>query len=201
MQFNNGKISISLFESSEQQAFYQPNEGEAKRHEIWLGLWSKSLTKEEMSEYARMFSRPIRLSNAEYFCKSGGFGYAEVHNEKQFADLDEFMRSTYGDIDEGRFYQLGMRNWGDQPYQKDKNSWCNGYYDRQQGLAGEYIMAGDPGWFDRLEATVRHIIDIDICHASSKRPELIGAIYDCYATDHNKGNAWDMMQRIVSAQD
>ena len=71
MQFNDGKIRISLFESSEQQTFYQPNEGEAKRHEIWLGLWDKSLTKEEISEYARMFSRPIRLSNAEYFCNSG----------------------------------------------------------------------------------------------------------------------------------
>ena len=196
MQFNNGKIRISLFESSEQQTFYQPNEGEAKRHEIWLGLWDKSLTKEEMSEYSRMFSRPIRLSNAEYFCKSEGFGYAEVHNAKQFTDLDEFMKSTYGDISEDKFYQLGIRNWGDQPYQKDKNSWCNGYYDRQQGLASEYIMTGDPRWFDCLEATVRHIIDIDICHASFGRHDLIGAIYDCYATDHNKGNAWDMMQRI-----
>jgi hypothetical protein len=196
IQFNNGKIRISLFESSEQQAFYQPNEGEAKRHEIWLGLWDKSIAKEEMSEYAMAFSRPIRLSNAEYFCKSGGFGYAEVHNDRQFSDLDNFMKSTYGDISEDKFYQLGIRNWGDQPYQKDKNSWCNGYYDRQQGLASEYIMTGDPRWFDRLEATVRHIMDIDICHASSGRSDLIGAIYDCYATDHNKGNAWDMMQRI-----
>jgi len=194
-EFRQGKLRIALFQASEEQPHYLPNEGEAKRHEIWLGLWDKALSAEEMSQVAQLFSRPARLFNAEYFCASGGFGYAATHNEEQFADLDAYMKNAYGDIDEKRIYQLGIRNWGDQPYQKDNNAWCNGYYDRQQGLASEYLMTGDPRWFDRLEATTRHIIDIDVCHASAEHPDQVGAMYSCYSVDHNSSGIWVMMQR------
>ncbi len=196
LEFRQGKLRIALFEASEEQPHYLPNEGEAKRHEVWLGLWDRALSSEEMDQTARLFSRPGRLFNAEYFCASGGFGYAATHDEKEFADLDAYMKNTYGDIGEKRIYELGIRNWGDKPYQ---NSWCNGYYDRQQGLASEYLMTGDPRWFDRLEATVRHIMDVDICHASAEHPDQLGAIYSCYSVDHNGGGIWVMMQRTKGA--
>ncbi|MFC1718108.1 beta-L-arabinofuranosidase domain-containing protein [Candidatus Poribacteria bacterium] len=195
LEFKQGRLRIALFEASEEQPHYLPNEGEAKRHEIWLGLWDRALSPEEMDQTARLFSRPGRLFNAEYFCASGGFGYAATHDEKEFADLDAYMKNTYGDIGEKRIYELGIRNWGDKPYQKDNNSWCNGYYDRQQGLASEYLMTGDPRWFDRLEATVRHIMDVDVCHASAEHPDQLGAIYSCYSVDHSGGGIWVMMQR------
>lgn len=196
LEMGQGEFRIALFEASEEEPHYSLTEGEAKRHEIWLGLWDRSLSGEEMTQAARFFSRPGRLFDAEYFCASGGMGYAAHHDEKQFADLDAYMKAAYGDIEEKRIYELGIRNWGDRPYQKDNNSWCNGYYDRQQGLASEYLMTGDPRWFDRLEATVRHIMDIDVCHSSADHPDRVGAIYSCYATNHTGGSLWDMMQRI-----
>jgi len=195
LEMKQGRLRIALFEASEERPRYLPTEGEAKRHELWLGLWNQSLSTEEMAQAARFFSRPGRLFNAEYFCATGGLGYAAVHNAQQFADLDEYMKSAYGDIDEKRFYLFDIRNWGDQIYNKDDDFWCNGYYDRQQGFSSEYLMTGDARWFDRLEATVRHIMDIDVCHASADHPDWVGSIHSYNGANHTTAGPWKAMQR------
>jgi len=195
LEIKQGRLRIALFEASEERPHYLPTEGEAKRHELWLGLWNQSLSAEGMAQSARFFSRPGRLFNAEYFCDSGGLGYAAVHNAQQFADLDDYMKSAYGDIDAKRFYAFDIRHWGDQIYNKDDDFWCNGYYDRQQGFSSEYLMTGDAHWFDRLEATVRHIMDIDVCHASADHPDWVGSIHSYNGANHTTAGPWNAMQR------
>lgn len=193
---NKDDFRISLFEPSEAQPQYGLTAGEAKRHEIFLGLWDEQLSVEKMEDTAQLCSNPALLFDAEYFCSSGGFGYAVPHNDQQFVELDEYMKKTYGEINDERFYKYGIRNWGDQPYgQAEANTWCNGYYDRMQGFASEYLMTGEPRWLDHLEATARHIMDIDVCHSAAKDPNLLGAIYACYAVNHTDGGSWAMMQR------
>ena len=195
LEIKQGRLRIALFEASEERPHYLPTEGEAKRHELWLGLWNQSLSEKEMAQAARFFSRPGRLFNAEYFCASGGLGYAALHNAQQFGDLDDYMKSAYGDIDAKRFYLFDIRHWGDQIYNKDDDFWCNGYYDRQQGFSSEYLMTGDTRWFDRLEATVRHIMDIDVCHASADHPDWIGSIHSYNGANHTTAGPWNAMQR------
>ena len=195
LELKQEQLRIALFEGSEERPNYLPTEGEAKRHELWLGLWNRPLPAEEMFQTARFFSRPGRLFNAEYFCASGGLGYAAVHDVQQFADLDAYMKTAYGDVEEKRFYAFDIRDWGDQLYNKEEYFWCNGYYDRQQGFASEYLMTGDSRWFDRLEATVRHIMDIDVCHASANHPDLVGAIHSYNGTNHTAAPPWNAMQR------
>jgi rhamnogalacturonyl hydrolase YesR len=56
-------------------------------------------------------------------------------------------------------------------------------------------MTGDPRWFDRLEATVRHIIDIDVCHASKEHPDWVGSIHAYNGTNHTTAGPWNAMQR------
>ena len=197
MEFEDGRLRISLFEASPDRPHYLPTEGEAKRHEIWLGLWNGRLTTEEMERAAGYFARPSRLFNPDYFCASGGFGYATPHDETRFADLDTLVQKRYGEIAAGQFYVNGIRHWGDKPYGKSDVAWCNGYYDMQQGLASEYLMTGDPRWFDHLEATVRHIMDIDVCHASSDHPDWIGAIHCGHdGRNHTSAYPWNPGQRI-----
>jgi len=195
LELKDGRLRIALFEASEERPHYMPTEGEAKCHELWLGLWNQPLSAEEMTQTARFFARPGRLFNAEYFCDSGGFGYAAVHNTEQFADLDAYMKTAYGQIDEKRFYGFDIRHWGDQIYNKEEDFWCNGYYDRQQGFANEYLMTGDVRWFDRLEATVRHVMDIDVCHASTDHPDWVGSIHSYNGANHTTAGPWNAMQR------
>jgi hypothetical protein len=148
-----------------------------------------------MVRLAGALRRPPRLFSPDYFCASGGLGHAAPHNGRQFSDLDVHVKRVYGDIEPHRFYAFGIRHWGDRLYDADKDWWCNGYYDRQQGFASEYLMTGDPRWFDRLEATVRHIVDIDVCHASASNPEWLGAIHGYYGPNHTSQAPWNPTQR------
>lgn len=188
------RVRISLFEASADEPYYLPTEGEAKHHEIWLGLWDRKLTATELEKTGRCFAHPPRLFSADYACSSGGFGYMARHDRERFPEFDAIVRGIYGDIPAKLFYVNGIRNWGDKPY---GTNWCNGYYDVQQGLAGEYVMSGDPRWFDHLEACVRHIIDIDVCHASTAQPGWVGAIHDGHdGPNHTSSYPWNPTQRI-----
>jgi len=195
LEFKDDRLRISLFETSDHQTLYRPTEGEAKRHELWIGLWNDRLPDEEVRDFARYSLRPARLFNAEYVCATGGHGYAAVHDADRFGELDAYMKKTFPNVAAKRFYEYGIRHWGDQRYNKDEDYWHNGYYDRQQGFAAEYIMTGDPRWFDRLEATVRHIIDIDVCHASKEHPDWVGSIHAYNGTNHTTAGPWNAMQR------
>ena len=193
LELAGNELKISLFESSPDEPFYLPTEGEAKRHEIWLGLWDRSLTTAELDARSRYFAHPARLFSADYACASGGFGYMARHDRERFPEFDEIVRGLYGEIPAKRFYVNGLRNWGDQPY---GTNWCNGYYDVQQGMAGEYVMSGDPRWFDHLEASVRHIIDVDVCHASQSNSDWVGAIHSGHdGPNHTTSAPWNPTQR------
>ena len=194
LQMKGGRLRIALFESSDDDPFYLPTEGEAKRHEIWIGLWNKQVPPGELTARAHGFARPARLFNADYACASGGLGQAAPHDEERFPAFHRILTELYGNIEASRFYVNHIRHWGDYPY---GDNWCNGYYDAAQGMAGEYLMSGDPRWLDHLEATVRHVIDVDVCHASAAHPEWVGAKHcgEC-GPNHTSSPPWNAMQRI-----
>lgn len=196
LEWDHQRLTISLAPDRDGSAGYMPTEGEAKRHEIWFGLWNRPLASQALQAVARCAEHPPRYFDARYTCLSGAMGRGAVHNKEQFSGLDSFMEQTYGEVDANRFYQFGIRHWGDQIYDRDEDYWRNGYYDRQHGFASEFLMSGDPRWFDRLEATVRHIIDVDVCHASREHPEWVGSIHGYNGPNHTGGPPWDVQQRI-----
>ena len=197
LEVEQGRWRLALFEAADEEPHYRPTEGEAKRHEIWLGLWQRELPESEISDLAAAFSRPGRLFDAAYFCASGGLGYAAPHSPERFARYHQLVAEIYGDLDASRFHVNGIRHWGDSHYgDRSSNTWRNGYYDVQQGLASAYLMSGDARWFDHLEAAVRHIIDVDVCHASTAHPDWVGSIHSSlYAPNHTGDGPWNPTQR------
>ncbi len=187
-------LCVNLFTPTEKDPFFQPTEGEAKRHEILLAFMPEALDTKKCSAIGLAFQHPPRLFDADYFCKSGGFGYAHPHNEKEFPELTAFMRKTYGEVKAEQFYKFGIRHFGDQPY-GNEGFWCNNYYDRMQGFASEYLMTGDRRWFDHLEATARHVMDVDTCHYSSKHPDWVGGWHGYNGVNHTAAPPWAAMQR------
>ncbi len=195
--FESGRLHIRFFEPSEALPLYQPHEGEAKREEVWLGVWDKALPPSRIESITAQWQVPTRLFNADYYCATGALGEASPHDATRFAELTAIMARrhagdranledpNHAEAVSGYGIRHGIRHWGDSPYGTDH--WCNGYYDRQQGFAVEYLMTGGGEWFQRLEATVRHIIDVDICHHSDEHPEWVGAIHSLYADDHSAG--------------
>ena len=196
LALDRGRWRIALFEAAEEEPYYLPTEGEAKRHEIWLGIWPQAVDTSDMARIAASFARPPRLFDAGYFCASGGLGYAAPHDETHFSEYDRIVTETYGGLEDHRFYVYGLRHWGDLPYGDRKDDkWRNGYYDGQRGFASAYLMSGNPRWFDHLEALVRHIMDVDVCHASAAEPLWVGSIHGYSGPNHTSEAPWNPIQR------
>jgi hypothetical protein len=151
---------------------------------------------------------PAHAFHSDYFCATGALGEAFPHDDTRFSELTKIMdaiRTAPADRDDvtrveassGYGIRHGIRHWGDSPYHGE--TWCNGYYDRQQGFAVEYLMTGGYWWFQQFEATVRHIIDVDVCHYSSENGWWLGGIHGLYAADHSTpgiaGQPWMPGQR------
>jgi len=190
-----GTLELRLVDGNDDAPGYQPHEGEARRHEIWLGRWDGPQTAAELAAHAAWMADPPGLFNADYFCATGAAGMAFPHDGARFPELTDFMERTYVPSADEPFFATGIRHWGDLPYSAEEGTFRNGYYDMQQGFAAEYLMTGTVRWFDRLEATVRHIVDVDLCHASAEHPDWVGSIHGYYGKDHSTGSPWNPMQR------
>jgi len=196
MAWAEGALTLDLLSPTEAISAYGPHEGEAKRYEIWLGLTEPGQTTESFAARAESMLNPPALFDPDYACATGAFGPAAPHDAARFPELTAFMQKTYGDIPGSMFYTTGIRHWGDLPYNVEEGTWRNGYYDTQQGLFSEYLITGDPRWFDHLEASVRHIMDIDVCYASVEHPDWVGSIHGLYSKDHSTGDPWNPTQRM-----
>lgn len=195
MAWAEGALTIDLFTPTETIPAYAPHEGEAKRHEIWLGITDPGQTAETFAARAEWMMDPPGLFNADYACATKAFGSAAPHDTTRFPELTDFMQKTYGEIPGSMFYTTGIRNWGDLPYKVDEGTWRNGYYDVQQGLFSEYLMTGDSRWFDHLDASARHIMDIDVCHTSGEHADWVGSIRGYFCKDHSTDGPWNPTQR------
>ena len=189
------ELRIELFSPTPEEPAYRPTEGEAKRHEVWLAVWDRAVPVAELADRAAAWARPPRLFDAAAVAASGGLGHAAPLAGPALADYREVFEAQYGDLSPSSFYANGIRDFGDLLYDRDKDYWRNGYYDVQQGLASAYLMSGDARWFDHLEAVVRHIIDIDVCHASTEHPDWVGSIHGYNGADHTAASPWAPTQR------
>jgi hypothetical protein len=188
-------IAADLFAESEAQAYYEPVSGEAKRHEILVAFLPLNSAKADAAALVRAFMRPPRLFSSEWFCSSGGLGYAAPHSPTRFAALHDYMVKTYGDVGPTVLSgTLGIRNFPDAAYFAKAGAWRNNYYDVMQGIASEYLIGGDPRWFDRLEDHCLHTIDTDTCHIARKdHPEWLGVLYG--PSDNHSSSWWSAMLR------
>jgi hypothetical protein len=194
LRVNGGTLSAHLFAPTEQMPACEMSPGEAKRHEILLALLPANARKADAAAIARAFMRPPRLFSPAWFCASGGFGYAAPHSATRFPGLHKYMVETYRDVNPTILNGTpGIRNFPDAPYQGKADNWRNNYYDIMQGIMSEYLMGGDPRWFDRGEDQCLHIMDVDICHGRDDHPEWRGVLYGP-GLNHTSG-WWSAMLR------
>ncbi len=192
-----GELKADLFSPTDAMPFYQPVPGEAKRHELLLALLAPNAPEADARAIAAAFARPPRLFSAEWFCASGGLGYAAVHSPTEFDGLHRFMVKTYGDVGPTVLGGVpGLRSFPDAVYPLtgiEPGAWRNNYYDVMQGTLSEYLMSGDPRWFDRGEEQCLHVMDVDICHGRPDHPQWRGVLYGPSA--NHTGSWWAAMLR------
>ncbi|MFQ6096460.1 MAG: hypothetical protein ACE5O2_01950, partial [Armatimonadota bacterium] len=198
MELLEGRLSVHLFKSTDSTPYFRPRMGEARRHEMLFGYFDRRPTDELLASYAACCQRPPRLWNSRYACATGALGYADPHDDSEYARLTENRRNAYGDLTRDRVQQANydIRDFGDRRY--GQTQWCNNYYDASRGFIAEYLMTGNPNAFDRAEEQVLHQIDVDTCHWHTN-PSFVGGLWTYQGDDHsNGGYCWAPLRRSLA---
>jgi hypothetical protein len=189
-------VKADLFARTDQVPYYEPVPGEAKRHELLLAFLPPDAKQSDAAGIVKAFVRPPRLFSSRWFCASGGLGYAAPHTEVEFAGLHDYQVKTHGEVGPTVLGGTpGIRNFPDAGnYQRNPEAWRNNYYDIMQGTLGEYLIGGDPRWFDRGEDQCLHCMDVDTCHGRPDHPNWRGVLYGP-GVNHTT-SWWSAMLRI-----
>jgi len=162
-------LSLDLFAGGNRPVTLTP--GEAKSHEIWVGLG-----KQDGAALAAVVEHPPLLQNASYWCASGVFGpaapmQAESHVARYLAA--HYDRKTWRELGQS----LGIRHFPDSPYFGVKDAWANDYNGRMMGLWSLWAMTGNREWFDRAAAVCAHLQDVAIVHTEVPGQDWLGALH------------------------
>lgn len=188
MGLRNGSIEVGLAASTTKANRFDQTPGEAKRHEVWLNFGASDAAR------AGCMARPPRLFSPEYFAATGAMGPCCTRTRGEFPDYDAFIQAGYNNQPPEEI-GYGIRDYGDRRFGRTQGkTWCNNYYDHMHDCIGEYRMTGGRQWFDRVETTARHVMDVDQIHYSSD-PSRIGGTPSYDAINHTQGGFWDNLLR------
>ena len=145
--------------------------GEAKSHEIWLGLG-----KQDGAALAAVVEQPPILQNPAYWCATGALGpAAPLPEDSPYA---AYLAEAYGGKSWAQLGQsLGLRHFPDGPYLGNAGAWANDYNGRMMGLWNLWAMTGDRAWFDRASAVSAHLLDVAIVHTEVPGRDWLGAMH------------------------
>jgi len=177
-----GTLRIGLFPKIEGE-LHELQGGEQKTHAVWL--WceepSDELPLQWVHNPATIQADPewVKTSGtAPYFAPTPFVQVAVEGDNNLFHRreiIDEYGWRNYGEVyaDHENAYFKG---------EKPIVSHYNNQYDMILGFLQQFMMTGDPRWWQLADPLARHVIDIDIYHTKQDRAAYSGGPF--WHTDH-----------------
>ncbi|HRJ73882.1 MAG TPA: glycoside hydrolase family 127 protein, partial [Terrimicrobiaceae bacterium] len=177
-----GTINLQLFRPGDKATpAYQTHPGEAKTHEIWLAVTSDPVSPAQAKRFSMLVDRPPGLGVAALIRSSGVWGPMAKIDPAADAELYQSLIASgvetyFADV------KTGLRAFGNYP-----GFSSSFYWNSLHSMYALYAMTGERKWLDRAERSVRHLMDLLVCHWSPEKTNL-GGMYSYYSTKTADGN-------------
>ncbi len=177
-----GAVTLQLFRPGDKETpFYQTHPGEAKTHEIWLAVTPDPVSPAQAKRFSMLVDRPPGLAVASLIRSSAVWGPMAKIDPEEDAELYRSLiasgvESYYADV------KTGLRAFGNYP-----GFSSSFYWNSLHSMYALYAMTGERKWLDRAERSVRHLMDLLVCHWSPEKTSL-GGMYSYYSTKTADGN-------------
>ena len=116
---------------------------------------------------------PSKSCEFDSLIKSGIEGPSSFYQKR--LDIDEFGWRHFGELYADHEKALAP----DEPFFV---SHYNNQYDPIFGMLMQWLLSGDPRWFELADDLAKHVADIDVYHTSDDKPEYSGGLF--WHTDH-----------------
>lgn len=181
------EIQLCLF--PDQDEAYELQAGERKTHTLYFALT-------DAPHALAWVNAPSDWKLSHEWLRSCGY----LSQSSQSLDMDALLPFIQQGIDgpesflakRERIDEYGWRHFGDvyadheclyqKPGEKAYVSHYNNQYDAIYGYANQYLLSGDPRWFQLMDELARHVCDIDIYHTDQDRVEYNNGLF--WHTDH-----------------
>lgn len=168
-------IDLQLFRAGDKTTpTYQTHPGEAKTHEIWLAVTEEKISPQQASRLSMIVDRPPRLGIAPLIRSSKVWGNLPridpVEDQALYDLIQTTVETYYANV------RTGIRAFGNYP-----GFSSSFYWNSLHTLYTLYAMTGERKWLDRAERSVRHLMDLLICHWSPN-PKNVGGMYAYFST-------------------
>lgn len=182
---NERAIEIDLW--SDAAPMIPPELGFAKTHEMLISFGD--LTDEPDGEQllTALESPLLAVASPQWYVDSGVFGRIGIADMERFAAFEEKLLADFRGFPAHRdqHKEYGLRNFGDQAYERYPRGWINQEYDFLYGALIQFIRTGQRVYFDEANIGYGHYADVDILHVSNN-PLAEGGPH-MHFTDHAKG--------------
>ena len=163
--------------------------GEKLHNRLWLALNSPE------ADLVWLANKPRVSTATEHFCKHQTVPYLAPLDTAN-APLSELIQSGL-DEQHGFFAkreqidEYGWRHFGDLYADHETAGYqgrdlfvshYNNQYDPIFGFLRQYMLSGEPQWFELADDLARHVVNIDIYHTEQDKPEYNGGLF--WHTDH-----------------
>ena len=193
IETNGTTLRLALFPSQAQDLF-EIQGGERKSHTMWLQF---NLAEHADASDLRWVHHPARIqADPEWYQSAGVFPCDGMASQEEVSKLDALLNEVVSGessvfarrecVDE-----YGWRHFGE-VYADHEGEHYNGpppvishynnQYDQIYGALLQYIITGDPRWYEFFDPLARHVMDIDIYHTTEDRSAYNGGLF--WLTDH-----------------
>ncbi|WP_158971633.1 hypothetical protein [Paraglaciecola sp. L3A3] len=179
-------ITFEFF-PAEKQTLHELQGGEKKTHEIWLSTitndnlawvhtfksvkipdtWLAQTSLGQLMSFTQLPSAWQELINNALESEQNFFKKREA--------LDEFGWRNFGDL-------YADHETAEHSGEDIFVSHYNNQYDPILGFLKQFLVSGDPRWFELADDLAKHVVDIDIYHTDQDKPEYNGGLF--WHTDH-----------------
>ncbi len=143
-------------------------QGQAKSHQVKLRAYRGSAAEARLPDWHFAYQFPVAFSSPEWFIDSGAIGPLFRYQPEKFPGIEQKFRLEFEQY-LGYDRRLGMMNYGDHE-QLVSASWgrvdfmANCEHDFGQTIYLQFVRTGSYLYLDAFEASVRHVMDLDIIH-------------------------------------
>ncbi|MCC6443173.1 MAG: hypothetical protein IT210_06925 [Armatimonadetes bacterium] len=168
-------------------------QGQAKSHRLKVRAYTGCAVRARLAEWHFAYQFPIAFSSPDWFLSTGALGPVFPYRPDRYPLIERRLRREFtqflaydrllGMLDYGDYEQLASVSWGRESFM------ANCEHDFPQSVYLQFARTGSYYYLDTFEASVRHVMDMDIVHYDDRFHEAggwreHGANHILWDTDH-----------------
>ena len=154
------------------------HQGWARTHRFLLYFHSGGGLAARANEICTCYEDDLLLWAPDWYVQSGVFGPLPAYQPRKYPGINAKLRGQLtGFLFNNR--SLGLVNYGDHPQNAGgarANYMSNNEYDLAHSMALQFARTGERDYFEVMESTAWHMMDIDLIHHSSRNPLEVGGV-------------------------